>query len=104
MDPSDVIQFVQRAVVLTGNAHYIYNSERRRAIMARTIPDNTDLLNERKGKKALAKSNKDLFGRKFLKFLAKESKDNKLLRDLLIPSSNRKYGISRFKGSFKKQT
>ena len=102
MDPSDVIQLVQRAVVLTGNAHFIFNSERRKSIMAKTMPDNTDLLSDKKGKKALAKSKRDLFGRKFLKFLAKESKDNRLLKDLLIPSSNRKSGKSGFKGTFKK--
>ena len=99
MDPSDVIQFVQRAIVLTGNAHFVFNSERRRAIMGKTMPDNVDLLSEKKGKKALAKTKGDLFGRKFLKYLAKESKDDKQLRELLVPSFNRK---NRYGKGFKK--
>ena len=31
MDPGDVIQLTQRAIVLAGNAHYVYNSDRRKS-------------------------------------------------------------------------
>ena len=38
MDPADVIQLVQRAIVLIGNAHFIFINERRKAIMATSMP------------------------------------------------------------------
>jgi hypothetical protein len=90
MDPSDVINFVQRAIVLTGNVHVIYNTERRRAIFGKTMPDNLDCISNKKGKIALSKARGDLFGRTFLKHLAKESKDDKHLRELLVPSFNKR--------------
>lgn len=90
MDPSDVINFVQREIVLTGNAHFIYNTERRRAIMGKTMPDNLDCISNKKCKSALSKAKGDLFGRKFLKHLAKESKDDTHLRKLLVPSFNKR--------------
>ena len=90
MDPSDVINFVQRAIVLTGNVHVIYNTERRRAIIGKTMPDNLDCISNKKGKIALSKARGDLFGRTFLKHLAKESKDDKYLRELLVPSFNKR--------------
>jgi hypothetical protein len=39
MDPADVIQLAQRAIVLTGNAHYIFNYDRHKAVLAKTMPD-----------------------------------------------------------------
>ena len=55
MDPSDVIHFVQRAKVLTGDAHFVFNSERRRAIMGKTMPSNVDLLSDKRVKKLYLK-------------------------------------------------
>ncbi|XP_071135182.1 uncharacterized protein [Mytilus edulis] len=91
MDPSDVIQLTQRAIVLAGNAHYVYNTDRRKAMLVKTMPDSLDFLNEKKGKKALAKSKGQLFGNKFLKSLAKENKDNKELREMLLFSNKKKH-------------
>ena len=48
------------------------------------MPDNLDLLSEKKCQKALAKSKDSLFGKKFLKVLAKENKDNKDLKEMLL--------------------
>ena len=90
MDPSDVINFVQRAIVLTGNVHVIYNTERRRATIGKTMPDNLDCISNKTDKIALSKARGDLFGRTFLKHLAKESKDDKHLRELLVPSFNKR--------------
>ena len=90
MDPSDVIQLTQRAIVLEGNAHYVYNTDRRKAMLVKTMPDSLDFLNEKKGKKALAKSKGQLFGNQFLKSLAKENKDNKELREMLLFSNKKK--------------
>jgi len=100
MDPSDVINLVQRAIVLSGNAHFIFNTERRKAVIAKTMPDNMDLLSEKKAKRKLAKAKGVLFGRKFLKYLAKESKDDKHLRELLVPSFNKKNQFG--KGNYNK--
>ncbi|VDI83354.1 Hypothetical predicted protein, partial [Mytilus galloprovincialis] len=61
MDPSDVIQLTQRAIVLAGNAHYVYNTDRRKAMLVKTMPDSLDFLDEKKEKKALAKSKGQLF-------------------------------------------
>ena len=51
MDPADVIQLTQRAIVLAGNAHYIFNYDRRKAVLAKTMPDNLDFLSEIKCQK-----------------------------------------------------
>ena len=87
MDPADVIQLAQRAIVLTGNAHYIFNYDRRKAVLAKTMSDNLDFLSEKKCQKALSKSNGQLFGKKFLKALAKENKE---LKEMLFSSINKK--------------
>ena len=97
MDPSDVIQLVQRAIVLIGNAHFVFNTERRKAIMAKCMPENLDMLTDKDGARALNKCKGDLFGKPFLKLLAKESKDNKELKDLLSSSKS-----DNKKGGYKK--
>ena len=89
MEPADVIQLVQCAIVLLGNAHFIYNSERRKSVLAKTMPETIDLLSNRKFTKSLSKSNNDLFGHRFLKQMAKENKDNRELRDLLTGGARR---------------
>ena len=100
MDPADVIQLVQRAIVLIGNAHFIFINERRKAIMATSMPENMDMLSEKEGLRALSESKRDLFGKSFLKLLAKDSKDNKELKDLLVKhspkSGHKKGGFKRF--------
>ncbi|CAC5391272.1 unnamed protein product [Mytilus coruscus] len=53
MDTADVIQLTQRAIVLAGNAHYVYNTDRRKAMLVKTMPDSLDCLTEKKGQKAL---------------------------------------------------
>lgn len=90
MDPADVIQLAQRAIVLTGNAHYIFNYDRHKAVLAKTMPDNLDFLSEKKCQKALSKSNGQLLGKNFLKVLAKENKDNKELKEILFSSIYKK--------------
>jgi hypothetical protein len=91
---------VQRAIVLIGNAHFIFINERRKAIMATSMPENMDMLSEKEGLRALSESKRDLFGKSFLKLLAKDSKDNKELKDLLVKhspkSGHKKGGFKRF--------
>ena len=60
------------------------------------MPDNLDLLSEKKCKKALSKSKGELFGKKFLKEIAKENKDNKELREMLLPTDKKKHGNKNF--------
>ncbi|CAC5393959.1 unnamed protein product [Mytilus coruscus] len=81
----DVIDIVQRALGLIGNAHYVY----------RVLPECLDLLADKDGKKALLKSSHELFGRKFRKLLTEESKDNRELFSLL-PTVRRSKNKSRF--------
>lgn len=84
MDPADVIKLTQRAIVLAGNAHFLFNTERRKALLATTMPDSVDLLSDKKCLKALSKAKGEIFGKKFLKKLAEVNKDNKELRELLV--------------------
>ncbi|CAG2200528.1 unnamed protein product [Mytilus edulis] len=68
-----------------------------KAMLVKTMPDSLDFLNEKKGKKALAKSKGQLFGNKFLKSLAKENKDNKELREMLLFSNKKKHAAGAHK-------
>ena len=77
IDPRDVIDITQRALVLIGNAHYVYLADRRKSILGKILPDCMDLLSDNAGKKALLKANGELFGKKFRKLLTEESRDNK---------------------------
>lgn len=52
-------------------------------IAARLLPESVDLIDDSSGKKALRKSKDKLFGNKFRKLLAKDSKDNRELSELL---------------------
>jgi hypothetical protein len=92
MNPSDVIQLVQRAVMLVGNAHFLYNTDRRKAVLAKTMPESVDVLSDKKYKKSLGKCKGDLFGRRFLKQLARDNKDNRELKHLLTSSHEKKGG------------
>ena len=86
---------MQRAIVLIGNAHFIFINDHRKAIMATSMPENMDMLSEKEGLKVLSKSKEDLFGKTILKLLAKTSKTNKELQDLLVkhsPESGHKKG------------
>lgn len=90
MDPSDVIQFVQRAIMFVGNAHFLYNTDRCKAVLAKTMPESVDVLSEKRYKKSLGKCKSDLFGKHFLKQLAKDNKDNRELKQLLSNGSDKK--------------
>ena len=39
IDPNDVIGIVQRALVLIGNAHYVYMTDRRKTVLNKLIPE-----------------------------------------------------------------
>jgi hypothetical protein len=77
VDPVDVINIVQRALVLIGNAHFVYMSDRRKGLLSRILPDCVDLVDDTIGKKALLKSRGYLFGKKFRKILTNDGKDYK---------------------------
>ncbi|VDI25874.1 Hypothetical predicted protein [Mytilus galloprovincialis] len=96
LNPVDVIDIVQRALVLIGNAHYVYLTDRRRSMLGRVLPECLDLLTDKDGKKALLKSSNELFGRKFRKLLTEESKDNRELFSLLQTVRRSKNKASRF--------
>lgn len=51
IDPNDVINIVQRALVLIGNAHYIYMSDRRKTLLSKLLPESVDLIDDSSGKK-----------------------------------------------------
>lgn len=53
IDPNDVINIVQRALVLMGNAHYIYMSDRRKTLLSRLFPESVDLIDDSSGIKAI---------------------------------------------------
>lgn len=55
MDPSDVIQFVQRAIMFVGNAHFLFNTDRRKAVLAKTMPESVDVLSEKKVQEIIGK-------------------------------------------------
>ncbi|CAC5412928.1 C1QL [Mytilus coruscus] len=55
LNPADVIDIVQRALVLIGNAHYVYLSDDRRSMFDRVLPSCIDLLADKDGKKDLLK-------------------------------------------------
>lgn len=74
IDPNDVINIVQRAL-------YIYMSDR--CFLSKLLPKSVDLIDDSSGKKALRKSQDKLFGNKFRKLIAKDSKDNRELSELL---------------------
>ena len=39
LDPRDVIDIVERALVLIGNAHFVYMTDRRKAMLGRILPN-----------------------------------------------------------------
>ena len=88
IDSNDVIGIVERALVLIGNAHYVYMTDWRETLLSKLVPKCVDLIEDSSGKRALKKSNDKLFGNKFRKLLAKDSKDNREFSDLL--QNNRK--------------
>lgn len=100
MDPRDVIAVVQRCLVLVGNAHFVYMTDRRKSLLAKLLPDAMDLLEDSNGKKALRKAKENLFGRKFLQLLSVESKENRELYGLM----RRKKGRNSFNTARKTST
>lgn len=56
VDPVDVINIVQRALVLIGNAHFVFMTDRRKGLLSRILPDCVDLVDDSMAKKALLKS------------------------------------------------
>lgn len=59
VDPVDVINIVQCALVLIGNAHFVFMTDRRKGLLSRILPDcvqNVDLVDDSMAKKALLKS------------------------------------------------
>ena len=52
MGASDVIQFVQRAIMFEGNAHFLYNTNRRRAVLAKTMPETVYVLSDNRYKES----------------------------------------------------
>ncbi|VDI42972.1 Hypothetical predicted protein [Mytilus galloprovincialis] len=49
LNPVDVIDIVQRALVLIGNAHYVYLTDRRRSMLGRVLPECLDLSTDKDG-------------------------------------------------------
>jgi hypothetical protein len=61
--------------------------------MATSMPENMDMLSEKEGLNVLSKSKEDLFGKTILKLLAKTSKNNKELQDLLVKHSDLSFPV-----------
>jgi hypothetical protein len=75
IDPNDVINIVQRALALKGNAH-ISMAGRSKTLLSKLLLGSVDLIDYSSGKKALLGSNDKLIRIKFRKLLAKDSKDH----------------------------
>ena len=55
IDLNDVIDIVQRALVLIGNAHYVYMTDRRKTLLSKLVSECVDLIEDSFGKRALRK-------------------------------------------------
>jgi len=49
LNPDNVINFVQRALVLVGNAHFVYMNDRRKTMLAKLLPECIDLIDDPDG-------------------------------------------------------
>lgn len=88
VDPVDAINIVQRALVLIGNAHFVFMTDRRKGLLIRILPECVDLVDDSMAKKALLKSKNYLYGKKFRKILTNDGKDYKELYEM-FPQRNR---------------
>ena len=70
-------------------------TDRRKTLLSKLVPECVDLIEDSSGKRALKNSKDKLFGNKFAKLLAKDSKDNRELSDLL-PSNRKGYKMGKF--------
>lgn len=55
IDSVDVINIVHCAVILFGNAYFVFMSDRRKGLLSRILPDCEDLVDDSMAKKSLLK-------------------------------------------------
>ena len=87
LDPAEVIELVQRAIALTGNASFCALVDRRKGLLAKVSSDSLDLIED---PSLFCPGSTDLFGTKFKKSFLKELKLSKELDSLV--SRPRHYG------------
>ncbi|XP_028401014.1 uncharacterized protein LOC114524096 [Dendronephthya gigantea] len=80
LDPAEVVELVQRAVALTGNASFCALADRRKGLLAKISSDSLDLLEDQS---LFSQGSTDLFGKKFKKSFLKELKLSKELDSLV---------------------
>ena len=92
LDPAEVIELVQRAIALTGNANFCALVDRRKGLLAKVSSDSLDLIEDQS---LFSPGSTDLFGKKFKKSFLKELKLSKELDSLV--------GRQRYHGNPNKQ-
>ena len=80
LDPAEVIELVQRAIALTGNASFCALVDRRKGLLAKVSSDSLDLIED---PSLFCPGSTDLFGKKFKKSFLKELKLSKELDSLV---------------------
>lgn len=83
-------------------------TDRRKSLLSRILPDCVDLVDDSMAKKALLKSKKYLFGKKFRKILTNDGKDFKELYEMIpqrkrVPEKNVYFGQKSHYSSENKQ-
>ena len=79
VDPAEVIELVQRAIALTGNASFCALFDRRKGLLAKVLSDSLELIAD---PSLFCPGFTDLFGKKFKKSFLKELKVSKELDSL----------------------
>ena len=92
LDPGEVIELVQRAIALTGDASFCAFVDRRKGLLAKVSSDSLDLIED---PSLFCPGSTDLFGKKFKKSFLKELKLSKELDSLV--------GRQRYHGNPNKQ-
>ena len=80
LDPAEVIELVQRAIALTGNASFCALVDRRKGLLAKVSTDSLDLIED---PSLFCPGSTDLFGKKFKKSFLKEIELSKELDSLV---------------------
>ena len=93
IDPAVVVEAVQRAISLIGNASHCTLVDRRKGLLAKVSPETLDLIDD---PALFVPGTKDLFGKKFKKAVFKDLKLSKEM-DNLINTSRHGNGRKQFK-------
>ena len=93
IDPAVVVEAIQRAISLIGNASHCALVDRRKGLLAKVSPETLDLIDD---PALFVPGTPDLFGKKFKKAVFKDLKLSKEM-DSLISTSRHGHGRKQFK-------